>query len=298
MEEANRVLRDIEESPLNLRPDIVTYNTMMKVQMSGGYNNVVKVFDTFNQLQAVTMRNQKQADIISYTTLLRACSLLERVDIAEEIYSFIIHSKDDSLLNASLRTEEQALQDQSQVQLSSTSNLPIQFFNTMLDVYAEVASPYAETFFRQLLSVKMPVDAVTFNTYAKSCIFRDERIKLVEIPELMRVEGVLQRGLSQPVRDEIQYAYNKHTAPLKYKHENQRERFIKPKTPLDASEHNEDFFKDLREVRPWGRYVDLKDTKFLKLLEYTQLHKFTVDYDLIAQTTKIEDHPTHNMRPQ
>lgn len=299
MEEANRVLRDIEESPLGLRPDLVTYNTMMKVQMSGGYANVVKVFDTFNQLQSVSQRNQKDADMITYTTLLRACSILERVDVAEELYSFIIHARDQSLKQSVNRTEQEAHQHQSQAQVDY-SDVPIQFFNTMLDVYAEAASPYAETFFRQLLQAKVPVDAITFNTYAKSCIFRDERVKLVDIPELMRVEGVLQRGLSQPVRDEINYAYNKYTAPLKYKRENQMERFMKPTSAsvvMDPSKPREDFFQDLRQVRPWGRYIDLKDTKFLKMLEYAQLHKFSLDYDLIAQTTKIQEHPSHNMKP-
>lgn len=291
MEEANRILRDIEESPLSLRPDIITYNTMMKVQMTGGYANVVKVFETFNQLQSVTQRNKKSADIISFTTLLRACSLLERVDVAEEIYTFVIHAFD----NQEFKSLEQALQEKSQVQVDS--QIPIQFFNTMLDVYAEVASPYAETFFRQMLTQKLPVDGVTFNTYAKSCIFRDERIKLTDIPELMRVEGVLQRELSQPVRDEINAAYNKYTAPLKYKKENQNARFMKPRGFDAPGVEREDFFGDLRQTRPWGRYVDLKDTKFLKLLEYSQLHKFTVDYDFIAQTTPISEHPSHNIKP-
>jgi hypothetical protein len=296
MEEANRILRDIEESPLNLRPDIVTYNTMMKVQMSGGYANVVKVFDTFNQLQSVSQRNKKEADMISFTTLLRACSILERVDVAEEIYTFVIHAYDSERL----KSLKEIKKDKVQVQVDEPDAIPIQFFNTMLDVYAEAASPYAEVFFRQMLEKKMPIDGVTFNTYAKACIFRDERIKLVEIPELMRVEGVLQRELSQPVREEITAAYNKHIAPLKYKKENQTGRFLKTRgydVPVRGGGEREDFFEELRNVRPWGRYVDLKDTKFLNLLDYTHLHKFTVNYDLLANTTKISDHPAHNNRP-
>ena len=260
----------------------------MKVQLSS--DDVLNVFDTFNTLQTsgVTQSPLYNEQLLTtFGTLLRACSMIEQKELAEEIYFFALREIIKDRLVVSHEKPWSAT--------DSVSYLT--FCNTMLDVYAEARDPFAFNFFEQMVAnsssahfSKQKLDektrykrspkllgslnGVTFNSYAKACIFMDHRIKLVEMAERMRVEGVLQAELSKPVRLEIKEAIETYTKQFHKQHRSE----LLSEGPHDmiATDH----FADLRDflvIDPeeednaaWGREIDTRDFKFMKFLKPTQ----------------------------
>ncbi|KAG2374118.1 hypothetical protein C9374_011197 [Naegleria lovaniensis] len=285
LEEAKRVFSDIYK--YHNSPDAISYNALMKVQLST--DDVLHVFDTFNELQASGIGQSpmyKEQLLTSMGTLLRACSMLEQVQLAEEIYFFALQDIIKERLGYSHEKPWTA----------SESVSYLTFCNTMLDVYAESRDPFAFKFFEQMVansssahfsnqkidqktrfkrSPKLlgSLNGITFNTYAKACIFMDHRMKLVEMAERMRVEGVLQSELSKPVRLEIKHALETYTQPLHKVH--RAELLSEGPHDMIATDH----FADLRDfliidvddenAAAWGRDVDTKDFKFMKFLKPT-----------------------------
>ena len=259
----------------------------MKVQLST--DDVLNVFDTFNQLQSSGVTQSplyREQLLTTFGTLLRACSMLEQTQLAEEIYFFALQE----LIKDRLATSHEKPWKLS----DSVSYLTL--CNTMLDVYAEARDPFAFNFFDQMVanssaahysnqnieksrykrSPKLlgSLNGITFNTYAKACLFLDQRIRLVEMAERMRVEGVLQSELSQPVRLEIKHALETYTEQFHKQHRSE----LLPEGPHDLIAS--DLFYDLRDfliIDPdeednaaWGREVDTRDFKFMKFLKPTQ----------------------------
>jgi hypothetical protein len=251
---------DIRER--GLQPDTITYNAFMKVQISAGKDEIIRAFETFNQLITAV-----EPDMATYVTLLRACTILESVELAEEIYLTALNwAKENEGRQATHRS-------------TANNHVGIGLYNTMLDAYSESRSPMAFSFFDQLISKKLPVDGVTFNTYAKACIFMDQRIRLVQLPELMRVEGIMQKELSAPVRLEIKRAFEIHALPDALKQKNiDSQYYLESKKGINDTQHG-DFFEDLMNVQPWGRRIDERDYIFMKLLDDTTLKKFRIDID-------------------
>ena len=149
----------------------------------------------------------------------------------------------------------------------------------MLDCYAEASSPLAFNFFDEMLKKNLPVDGGTFSAYAKACIFQDERIRLLEMVELMRAEGVLQMELSKPIRQEV------YEAQKKYSKSNLK------RTPVTISNEMRkkgiDYFEEFRGVGtigeiPWGRRVDLHSPEVMDLLQ-PYLQKYTVKLENLAK---------------
>lgn len=165
-------------------PDIVTYNSLMKVFLSTGPSTLTSVFQVYNESV-----EKVEPNISTYVNLLRACALSENVKLAEEIYGWTIYK---------FKTKQNDF-------------VGIQLYNAMMDVYAEARNDRIYPFFEQMLQKEIPVDGMTFNILAKAAIFMDQRHKLAFLPELMRVEGVLQKELSKPVRQEIFSAMKKHS---------------------------------------------------------------------------------------
>ncbi|KAL9652740.1 hypothetical protein ABK040_010774 [Willaertia magna] len=286
--EAKRVFQDI--SQYHPSPDIISYNALMKVQLSA--DEVLNVFDTFNELQTNTGVTQTKLYndelLVTFGTLLRACSMLEQVGLAEEIYFFALQEIiKDRLANSHEKPWR-----------SSESVSYLTFFNTMLDVYSESRDPFAFKFFEQMIANSSgahyankqfssegkqrykrnprllgSLNGVTFNNYAKACIFMDQRVRLVEMVERMRVEGVLQSELSKPVRDEIKHALETYTEQFYKKHRSE----LLPEGLHDRIAT--DYFADLRDFMiidtddeanlAWGREVDTRDFKFMKYLKPT-----------------------------
>jgi hypothetical protein len=229
----------------------------MKVQMSCGKEEIFNSFNTFNQ--AVS---KAEPNIGSYGLLMRAASLIQKLDLAEEIYAYTLSK------------------------FKNSQDIGISLHNTMLDNYAEAESPLAYTFFKQMLKNELPVNGGTFNAYAKACIFLDERHKLIDMVELMRVEGVLQMELSKPVRDEIHEAFKKYS-------KNSESR--KPTNiALDLHEKGIDHFESLRVVgnigeMPWGRRVDIHSPELMKYLT-PHLQKYTIDMNKLMEPKDLQSY--------
>lgn len=178
--EAQRIFDDIR-SRSKLEPDVISFNCLMKVQLSGGAFFAEKTFVTLNQMLDAGIK----PNIATYSLLLRACAILNKPDEAKSLYR------------------------------SALSNFPpteisIQFHNTMLDVFAELGSIDAIVFFEHILKksfLNPGPDGMTFNIIAKAFVMRGERHKLMQLAEQMRVHGVLQRELSSHVRREIFDSY-------------------------------------------------------------------------------------------
>ena len=233
----------------------------MKVQLSCGPAEVFKVFNTFNQIQA----NDMKPSIVTYATILRACSLLERDDVAEELYVY--------LLTQLCKTRVKSDDDSSYL---TSQDISIHLFNTMLDCYAEARNRFASFYFHQMLEKKLPVNGMSFNAYAKACIFMDERERLAEVPELMRVHGVLNNELSEPVRQEINRAYEQYS--VKHYKKTADYAFYKQHTDQSIRAHYMDPFEAIRSYPVWGRRIDYGDYKFMKLLK-PYLDKYALDVD-------------------
>lgn len=250
MEEAQNVFEDLKSSPLKLLPDIVTYNSFLKVQLSAGDLNAVQVFKTYNKMQEEGI---VAPNLATFTLLLRACALFELEQVGEEIFSYA-----------------------TQIHLPQAKEKPtMQFYNAMLDVYAESRSEQVHRFFEYLIKNNFPVNAQTFNIYAKACIFKDERHRLPELAELMRVEGIVQRDLGKPIRQEIAEAYEKHTTPYNPAKEAFKE--------YKQGGKRLDFFANIRYAPPaWGRRVDQWDYLFFnKLMPY--IKKYTIDTEKLLK---------------
>jgi hypothetical protein len=185
LDEALQILEDMKKS--GHVPDVVTFNSLMKVQLSAGRKQVEQSFNTFNEMSETVNPN-----LSSFGLLLRACSMIENVSLGEEIYSFAIYK----FLHSNPAPENQ---------------LTINFYNCMLDVYAEGRNDRILPFFEQMVQKKISVNGLSFNSLAKALIFMDQRHKLVYLPEMMRVEGVLQKELGRPIRSEIFEAMKQHS---------------------------------------------------------------------------------------
>jgi hypothetical protein len=172
---------------------------------------------------------------------MRACTLMENYELAEEIYSVVI----------------------SKYKVLTNTPIGIQFYNLMLENYAEARVDLYEVFFKQMIQKKLPVNGATFSAYAKGIIFRDEREKLINMVELMRVEGVLQSELSKPMRSEIFSAFHNKSTFYKTKNRGMLE-FMK-----DGKEDPFLEFRDLKgsNSQPWGRHVDTKSLSLMSLMK-------------------------------
>eukprot|EP01080_Neovahlkampfia_damariscottae_P012065 gene12065-5559_t len=270
LEEAKQIFQDLKNK--NMPLDINTFNSFIKVQMTCGKQEVLNSFSTFND--AVS---KLDANIGSYGLLLRACSLVQNIDVAEEIYTYTnLKKKRDGV---------------------DSEHIGISFYNTMLDCYAEAASPVAFSFFHEMLKNGLPVDGGTFNAYAKACIFQDERIRLVEMVELMRVHGVLQLELSKPVRQEIYAAQKRYS------------KYNDARKPVNIANEMEkkgiDVFEDFRGIGtfgeiPWGRRVDLHSPEVMQYLQ-PYLQKYTVDIEKFSDidiSSKLPPHPNDAKIPK
>ncbi|KAL0489894.1 pentatricopeptide repeat-containing protein, partial [Acrasis kona] len=174
MDEALQVWSDMRTN--GIEPTTLAYNTLMKVQLTCGKAHVKNVFQTYNQLVS-----SHDPDMASFSVLLKACTILETVPIAEEIYRAGLQWSSQNKNRTGLNTF-----------------VGIQFHNALLDVYSESRHPKAFSFYEHMIAHGYPVDGITFNTFAKACIFMDQRIKLPMMSEVMRVEGVMSTDLSQP----------------------------------------------------------------------------------------------------
>jgi hypothetical protein len=248
VDEAKQIFSDLENSgsPLNMN----SFNSLMKVQMSCGKDEIFHSFTTFNEGVSKTEPN-----VGSYGLLMRAASLIQKLELSEEVYAVALSK------------------------FKNSQDIGISLHNSMLDNYAEAQSPLAYSFFNQMLKNEFPVNGGTFNAYAKACIFMDERHKLVDMVELMRVEGVLQMELSKPVRDEIHAAFQKYS---KYSEARKPTNIAK-----DQHEKGIDHFESLRIVgnvgeMPWGRRVDIHSPELMKYLT-PHLQKYTIDMNKLME---------------
>ncbi len=255
---AESVFQDMLQSPLQLKPTVASFNALMKVQLSCGIKGTQAMFSTFNRMQEESIIYPYLIpNMNTFVILLRGCAIMEQVPLAEEIYSY-------AMAEAKKRSPD-----------ASQPDVGIQLHNAMLDVYSEARDTKAFAFFETILLRKFPVNGITFNTYAKACIFRDERIRLVRMTELMRVEGVLQKELSAPIRKEIIESYRTHTED-NYAYSKEYRRL----------KENDDLIRDrlftpIFEIASWGRLVDLKDLEFLEAIK-PYLDKYTIDVHRVS----------------
>lgn len=275
MDEAMAVFKDISASPLGLQPDTVSYNSLMKVQLSAGPRNVLNVFRTFNDMQHKSLTQQTlQPSVATFISLLRACALLERPDLAEEIYEYALTKelKESGAASAA----ESASSPLMYSEITTPKHVGIHFYNTMLDVYAESRHKSMFPFFEQMVFKNLPLNGQTFNIFSKGCIFMDDRMRLVELGEMMRVEGVMQRELAEPIRKEITDAYRDHTIE-NYPY-SKSYRFL-----LDNERRLKDELLDpIIETPGWGRMIDVRDIRFLEILK-PYLDKYIINADEISR---------------
>ena len=188
MEEAQRVFDDIATYG-KMQPDVISYNCIMKVQLSAGPLYAERTFVTLNHMLDAGIK----PNIATYATLLRACSMLNKPEEAKSLYRAVISSHDPK-------------------------EITIHLHNTMLDVFAELGSIDSIVLFEHLLkrSFMNPTpDGMTFNIMVKALVLREERHKLMELAEHMRVNGVLQRELSAQARREIFDSYRVYSTATK-----------------------------------------------------------------------------------
>jgi len=247
-ERVDEAVNIFKEMKANVTPDISTYNSLMKVQLSGGLGNSEKVFDTYNELVKIMDPN-----VSTYIFLLRACALIDNASLAEEIYGYAIYR---------FKIKEK------------NDFVGIQLYNAMLDVYAEARNDRIYPFFEQMIQKELPIDGMSFNTFAKAMIFLDQRYKLVFLPEMMRIEGVLQKELSKPVRQEIFEAMGKHS--FEYKARDNSPKVVKEEIVSRAGLWAE--FRNPSHIlmNKWGREEDIHDFHIYKDIKPV-LGKYLVD---------------------
>lgn len=240
-----------------VKPDIHTYNELMKIYLSSGPLKLDEVFILYNQLTKIMDPN-----ITTYMNLLRACALTENVALAEEIYGWTIHK----------------------FKIKENKYIPTQVYNAMMDVYAEARNDRIYPFFEQMMTKKIPTDGMTFNALAKAAIFLDQKHKLVYLPELMRVEGVLQKELSKPVRAEIYEAMKNHSHYYK-------DNDTKPKAYYKDKERRDTILFEFRTsthilTNKWGRDEDIHNYSFWRDAK-PYLEKYTIDTSKVL-TPKLD----------
>lgn len=219
-------------------------------------------FATYNRLV-----KKANPNIGTFGLLLRACSIIENDEVAEELYGFAMRAFQGAKATS-----------------SGSTNIGMQFHNAMLDCYAETRNPLAFSFFDYLRRSKKKLDGMTFNSLAKAIIFRDERHQLIEMTEIMKVEGVLQIELSRPVRQEIYEAHQKHLNIVReredrYSTGRDRADFMKPtlmnRLTGDLDEDN---------GKAWGSFYDLTQFEFLKFMRGEMIEN-SLDLNDILKTT-------------
>ena len=159
-----------------------TYEALQRVQITCGTDEVLRSFESLNAALALPNQQPRYQNILHG---LRACAILERIDVAEELYTFFMEHE-------------------------SSANAPIHLHNAMLDVYAEARSPFAFDFFERICRNYHP-NADTFTSMTKACIFLDERKRLVRVREQMRLHGILDRELAPSILQEIVEASERYT---------------------------------------------------------------------------------------
>eukprot|EP00818_Percolomonas_sp_WS_P003990 CAMPEP_0117438792 /NCGR_PEP_ID=MMETSP0759-20121206/2237_1 /TAXON_ID=63605 /ORGANISM="Percolomonas cosmopolitus, Strain WS" /LENGTH=237 /DNA_ID=CAMNT_0005230497 /DNA_START=290 /DNA_END=1000 /DNA_ORIENTATION=+ len=211
-------------------------HALQKVQLTISEEETENSFQTYDRMCNFNS-TQGGVDLLALSAhvhQMRACALLERDDLAEDIYNF--------------------------TQRKGVASSGMMLHNTMLDVYAEARNPKAFELFNVFLDSNMKLDSQTFINYIKACLFMDERSKLVELSEYMRVHGILYSELPELHRKEVVHALGLYREKAKQEQSRNAELAQLPDKlrPIHDAEVS-DPFTEIRRVRPWGRVNDRYD---------------------------------------
>lgn len=255
-EERKNLASQIFESIEN--PNLLSMHALQKVQISISQEETEKSFETYDRMCNFnsTLGIIDLLPVSVHLHQMRAAALLERDDLAEEIYHY--------------------------TQRKNSNATGMHLHNTMLDAYAESRNPKAFDLFNVFVDSNMKLDSQTFINYIKACLFMDERDKLVELNELMKMHGIIYTELPELHRKEILHALTLQREISQHEEHKKHEYEVLPEKlrPITDAEDN-DPFGEIRRLKPWGRVND----KFDRQNFYVRIRKIISRYNLDTNLT-------------